>query len=58
VRKDWYPKLAKRRRDIPKVGDVIDNMLKVLPKMNSFRAIQDICEEFMNVERQDFASLK
>ena len=55
LRKDWYPKLAAKKRVMPKVEEVIDNMLNVLPKMNSLKTIQDICEMFMNVERQEIS---
>ena len=49
--KKWYPKIAQRRLVAATVEEVIDNMLVAMPKMNSLEAIQDICEEFKNVER-------
>ena len=36
---------------VPQAGEVIDNMLMALRKMNSLKGIQDICKEFKNVER-------
>ena len=51
VRKTWYPKLAQRRNMAPRYEDAIDNMLLALSEAKNANTIQDICQEFKNIER-------
>lgn len=51
VRKKWYPKLAQRRNMAPSYEDAIDNMLLALSEAKNANTIQDICQEFKNLER-------
>lgn len=52
-RKEWYPTLESLsgQSSHVKVEEVLDDMLKTLPRMDSVETIKDICEQFMNVHR-------
>lgn len=49
-RKEWYPTLETQSSHV-KVEEVMDNMLKTLPRMSSLETIKDVCEQFMSVQR-------
>ena len=49
-RKEWYPSLERQSSHV-KVEDVLDDMLKTLPTVDSLETIEDICEQFINVHR-------
>ena len=49
-RKDWYPTLERQASPV-EVEEVLDDMLKTLPQMESVETIKDICKQFVNVHR-------
>lgn len=51
VRKKWYPKLAQRRNMAPSCDEAVDNVLLALSEAKNANTIQDICQEFKNIER-------
>ncbi|XP_068741933.1 WD repeat-containing protein 87-like [Montipora capricornis] len=52
VRKKWYPKLAQRRLLVPKYEEAVDNILLALSETANANVIQDILQEFHNIDRE------